>query len=701
MPGGLLQIASSGVQDSYLTGDPQITFFKKIYRRHTNFSMQTIEVSLDHTPDFGQSFFINLPNNGDLIHRCFFEITIPKLNINDNSITNTDYINIKKNKLRTIDVKTKMWKKEYDSLSGFSNIQIEFYRKLNILLKSSDINFQNILNLGIIEKNRSSVSLEAIIFTIDEALVSKLDIIGYVINLNKTFGTTNSEINKTITYDTFVNNVNILYRNNIYQLKYYHSNYIYNKKEYEEVNLGEIKYSWIKNLGHHYFTNYELELDGRIIENYSSDYLNIHQSHNLTDDMMKNYDEMIGNVSELNKIDSNKKDYTLYVPLIFWFNRSSTYSLPLVAMSNSSAKINVDINDLTNLIYFEDYKYEYDNLVKYKLSFNDHVKNTNNLTIKGLDYTNSNVSYSDFSNIEYLQNERLYIYNFKTITKELIALKFPSLSSNVINKFFTNYSSDGINITYSEYLAYRINLPQVTDVDIKQISKYLHNYNYSEFSDYNLYLSKVGQPQIKFYAEYVFLDEVERFKFAKNELEYVVNLPNQITTVIGNQELYSSDVNILRPTKDLIWAIRPILTINGLNKYSKKDPNIYNQSLHQDDKIIDNLVFMVQDNELINFKFGENFYLYTTKYDKLNRIDDNTFYYFSFCLHPENDQPSGSVNFSAIKGKSILIKLNKEFLVKYFNTSFNKNLDGIQLLIINRTYNLLRFSKGKGAQVFY
>ena len=92
MPGGLLQIASSGVQDSYLTGDPQITFFKKIYRRHTNFSMQTIEVSLDHTPDFGQSFFINLPNNGDLIHRCFFEITIPKLNINDNSITNTDYI---------------------------------------------------------------------------------------------------------------------------------------------------------------------------------------------------------------------------------------------------------------------------------------------------------------------------------------------------------------------------------------------------------------------------------------------------------------------------------------------------------------------------------------------------------------------------------------------------------------------------------
>ena len=39
MTGGLLQIVSYGVQDTYLTGNPQMTFFKSVYKRHTNFSL--------------------------------------------------------------------------------------------------------------------------------------------------------------------------------------------------------------------------------------------------------------------------------------------------------------------------------------------------------------------------------------------------------------------------------------------------------------------------------------------------------------------------------------------------------------------------------------------------------------------------------------------------------------------------------------
>ena len=43
MGGGLLQLVAYGAQDVYLTGNPQITFFKVVYRRHTNFSIETIE----------------------------------------------------------------------------------------------------------------------------------------------------------------------------------------------------------------------------------------------------------------------------------------------------------------------------------------------------------------------------------------------------------------------------------------------------------------------------------------------------------------------------------------------------------------------------------------------------------------------------------------------------------------------------------
>ena len=49
MGGGIIQLAAYGASDIYLTGNPQITFFKVVYRRHTNFSMEAIEQTLNGT----------------------------------------------------------------------------------------------------------------------------------------------------------------------------------------------------------------------------------------------------------------------------------------------------------------------------------------------------------------------------------------------------------------------------------------------------------------------------------------------------------------------------------------------------------------------------------------------------------------------------------------------------------------------------
>jgi hypothetical protein len=66
MGGGLMQLVAYGAQDVYLTGNPQITFFKVVYRRHTNFSMETIEHTLSGSPDFGRKGFVTIARNGDL-----------------------------------------------------------------------------------------------------------------------------------------------------------------------------------------------------------------------------------------------------------------------------------------------------------------------------------------------------------------------------------------------------------------------------------------------------------------------------------------------------------------------------------------------------------------------------------------------------------------------------------------------------------
>ena len=67
MGGGLMQLVAYGAQDVYLTGDPQITYFKVVYRRHTNFSMECIEQTFNGTPAAGAKVSCTISRNGDLI----------------------------------------------------------------------------------------------------------------------------------------------------------------------------------------------------------------------------------------------------------------------------------------------------------------------------------------------------------------------------------------------------------------------------------------------------------------------------------------------------------------------------------------------------------------------------------------------------------------------------------------------------------
>ena len=81
MGGGLMQLVAYGAQDIYLTGNPQITFFKVVYRRHTNFSMEAIDQTINGTISTtgASSGTVTISRNGDLIHRLYVETTVPAL----------------------------------------------------------------------------------------------------------------------------------------------------------------------------------------------------------------------------------------------------------------------------------------------------------------------------------------------------------------------------------------------------------------------------------------------------------------------------------------------------------------------------------------------------------------------------------------------------------------------------------------------
>ena len=80
MGGGLMQLVAYGAQDIYLTGNPQITFFKVVYRRHTNFAVESIEQTFNGAATFGNKFSCTISRNGDLLSRVYLEMTI-----NDNT----------------------------------------------------------------------------------------------------------------------------------------------------------------------------------------------------------------------------------------------------------------------------------------------------------------------------------------------------------------------------------------------------------------------------------------------------------------------------------------------------------------------------------------------------------------------------------------------------------------------------------------
>ena len=88
MAGGLMQLVAYGAQDVFLTGTPEITFWKVSYRRHTNFAMESIEQTFSGQADFGRRVTCTISRNGDLAYRTYLQVTLPEINQDMNSSGN-------------------------------------------------------------------------------------------------------------------------------------------------------------------------------------------------------------------------------------------------------------------------------------------------------------------------------------------------------------------------------------------------------------------------------------------------------------------------------------------------------------------------------------------------------------------------------------------------------------------------------------
>ena len=92
MGGALLDLVAKGGQDVYFISNPQISFFKKVYKRHTNFSIEFNKFFLDTDADFGKMTRIFIPKKGDLIKNLCLHLQLPNLIPNGDAVSYINFI---------------------------------------------------------------------------------------------------------------------------------------------------------------------------------------------------------------------------------------------------------------------------------------------------------------------------------------------------------------------------------------------------------------------------------------------------------------------------------------------------------------------------------------------------------------------------------------------------------------------------------
>lgn len=124
MPGGIIQLVanSDAPENMWINGDPQITFFKTVYRRHTPFAMELIPIRFNNELHFGNSGNANIPFYGDLVHRMFLVFEIPELMA---VFTNSKIDDIKKIICQTCLADEELSKKLYFLISDSEPLDID------------------------------------------------------------------------------------------------------------------------------------------------------------------------------------------------------------------------------------------------------------------------------------------------------------------------------------------------------------------------------------------------------------------------------------------------------------------------------------------------------------------------------------------------------------------------------------------------
>ena len=379
MAGGLIQLAVYGTQDIFLTGTPQISFFKIVYRRYTNFAVESIKQDFFGTQNFGFDLTCVADKVGDLMYKTYIQIDIPQVALNKNPSLYTLTQTVAKSDFDNINA-------YYQVLFNYTTANADLARKLGFLTRENNITMASIITtmnnttgfvpLMTLITNRNAlinfITFSNTFANIPELINQKMDLLSRI-----------NQIDIQILFNSIIttvasNNIGqpadviaLAQKQAVLQMiigpfypgmqSFYLIGYdllVEKQTIYQSFVNGtyieRYEFAWVEELGHSIIDKLDVKIGNQIIDTHTGDWFIIWNKLTVDHRQRENYDKLIGQVPELITFDSNiKPAYSLIIPLQFWFCRHNGLAIPLVALRYHDVVFELRLKTLSECAYVE------------------------------------------------------------------------------------------------------------------------------------------------------------------------------------------------------------------------------------------------------------------------------------------------------------------------------------------------------------
>jgi len=365
MAGGIIQIATYGSEDIFLTGNPQISFFKTIYRRYTNFSIDTVFQPFTGSIEFGGALNCKIDKMGDLIHRLTLVIDLPKVNLLKSDTDRINQLQLKQKYLASI---------EFNNLLNtyFSACSVKA-KELTGLLSVSNISLPYILSLINNPSWYAPITLSSTAvadWIIDDPRFSYFEMNRWntleQLKISNLIKQLNYQINFQIQKYRYLPAVesDLIIKKYLFQYlqhEYYPFLQTFQKpfldiyyQTHKQINSPEERYpfAWVERIGQAIVDQVAIVLGTDVIDRQTGDFMIIWSDVTVLPPQKVNFNKIIGHIPELVTFNEEvKQEYQLLVPLYFWFNRHIGLSLPVIALRYDDIIIDLRLRTFSEMAY--------------------------------------------------------------------------------------------------------------------------------------------------------------------------------------------------------------------------------------------------------------------------------------------------------------------------------------------------------------